>query len=318
MGLLLSGSLFHSSPFNPSSPHAQVISDLFILVLYISVIIFLVVFGSLLYAILRYRGKPGQPDPAQEFGNTKIEIVWTAVPFLIVVFLCVFTVKTMYSADPPEKGEEPDLVIIGHQWWWEARYPKSGIVTANEIHIPVGKNLLVRLESADVIHDFWVPQLSRKMDAVPGHINYIWLHASEAGTYLGACSEYCGAQHAWMRIRVIAQPPEEFEAWQKEQLRVPTRPAKGEAALGAELFEGLTCVNCHAVSGTLAKAVIGPDLTHLASRQTLGAGVLENTPSNLAKWLSNPHTVKPGVLMPNMKLTENEINLLVAYLETLK
>jgi cytochrome c oxidase subunit II len=314
---MFNNAMFTDSQFNPSSPQAQAISDIFILVLLICAVIFVIVTGSLIYAMIRYRRRPGEGEPRQEYGKSKLEVIWTVLPLLIVVFLFGFTIRTMRSFYPPQ-DEQPDLLVIGHQWWWEVRYPKSGVVTANEVHIPVGNKLLVRLESTDVIHDFWVPQLARKMDMVPGHSNYIWLEANTAGTYLGACSEYCGTQHAWMRIRVIAQTQAEFDAWQQIQLQIPSTPITGEAAQGAELFQRMTCANCHAISGTPADARVGPDLTHLASRQTLGAGVLENTSSNLAKWLANPQAVKPGILMPNMKLTDEEINLLLAYMENLK
>jgi cytochrome c oxidase subunit 2 len=156
------------------------------------------------------------------------------------------------------------------------------------------------------------------MDMTPGHPTHIWLEAAAAGTYLGACSEYCGVQHAWMRIRVIVQPQADFDAWQQKQIQAPQPPTTGEALQGAQVFRRLTCVNCHTIAGTEANARVGPNLTHVASRQTLGAGILENTASNLARFLSNPHSVKPGILMPNTKLSDSEVNALVAYLEGLK
>lgn len=308
-----------SSPFNPSSHQALNIANLFYVTLIISAFIFVIVAGSITYIMFRYRSRPGGGEPKQVFGERKLEIIWTVVPLLIVTFLFAYTAYTMHTADPsPNPYQQPDILVTGHQWWWEIYYPKSGIVTANEVHIPVGKKLLVQLESADVIHDFWVPQLARKMDMTPGHPTHIWLEADAAGTYLGACSEYCGAQHAWMRLRVIVQPQVEFDAWQQNQLQAPQAPTTGEALQGIQLFKQLTCINCHTIAGTEANARIGPNLTHVASRQTLGAGILENTTSNLARFLSNPHAVKPGILMPNMKLSDSEVNALVAYLEGLK
>jgi cytochrome c oxidase subunit 2 len=308
-----------SSPFNASSPLAQHISDLFILTLLIAGIILTLVTGLVLYASFRYRSRPGQGEPAQIFGHRNMEIAWTVAPALVLLLLFGLTLNTMHQADPPiPAGQQPDLVVIGHQWWWEVHYPNSGVVTANEIHIPVGQMLLVQIESADVIHDFWVPQLARKIDATPGHPAHLWLEADSPGTYLGTCAEYCGVQHAWMRIRVMAQPQAEFEAWQQAQLQIPPTPASGDAAQGAQLFQGLTCSNCHAIAGTPAQAQIGPDLTHLASRGTLGAGVLDHTPANLARWLKNPQAIKPGSHMPNLNLTDTQVNQLVAYLEALK
>ncbi|MEZ4616530.1 MAG: c-type cytochrome [Caldilineaceae bacterium] len=193
-------------------------------------------------------------------------------------------------------------------------------MTANEIHIPTGQPLLVQLASADVIHDFWVPKLGRKMDAIPGHPNQLWLQADQPGTYLGACAEFCGAQHAWMRLRVIAQSPTDFAAWQQAQRQSPPPPPATDtlASQGAKRFQALTCSNCHAIGGTPAQANAGPNLTHVASRQTLGAGVLENNPANLAQWLTNPQSVKPGNQMPHFQLSAADLQALVAYLETLQ
>ncbi|MEJ2559567.1 MAG: cytochrome c oxidase subunit II [Anaerolineae bacterium] len=301
-----------SSPFNPVSPQAQSISNLFILVLIIGMVILAIVTSLVIYASIRYRSRPGEGEPPQTFGNRTLEISWTAAPALLLAVLLAFTIYTMQVADPTvlASQEQPDLVIIAHQWWWEVHYPKTGVTTANEIHIPAGTRLLTRIESADVIHDFWVPQLGRKMDAIPGHPNHIWLEANTPGTYLGSCAEYCGLEHAWMRIRVIAQTQDQFKAWEQEQLQTPT--LTGEAAVGKQLYMSMPCVNCH------VDQPIGPDLTHFGSRETIGTGVLENTPDNLAKWLRNPQAVKPGVHMPNLNLTDVEIKALVAYLEASK
>jgi cytochrome c oxidase subunit 2 len=217
----------------------------------------------------------------------------------------------MYAVNPPFGDREPDLKIIGHQWWWEIHYPKSGVLTANEVHIPIGVKLLVQLESIDVIHDFWVPELAPKIDLVPGHTNHIWLSASRVGIYLGACAEFCGVQHANMRIRVLAESQSDFDNWQRSQLKAPSAPATAETALGAKLFYEKACANCHLTG-------VGPDLTHLSSRQTLAAGVLMNTTENLANWLKNPEKFKPGSYMPNMKMSDAEVSALVAYLENLK
>jgi cytochrome c oxidase subunit 2 len=237
----------------------------------------------------------------------------------LLVYIFTITVHAMQRADPDISDDrQPDMVIVGHQWWWEARYTSSNVVAANEIHIPVGKLSLVRLESADVIHDWWVPQLGRKMDAIPGHPNLFWLGADVPGTYLGTCAEYCGAEHAWMRIRVIAQSEADFERWSEHQLEVPAQRDTGDAAEGARLFQQLTCADCHTISGTPARADIGPDLTHIAERQTLAAGLLENTPANLEQWLSDPQAVKPGVHMPNFEMNADQVHELTAYLETLR
>jgi cytochrome c oxidase subunit 2 len=223
----------------------------------------------------------------------------------------------MGVVDPPP-APKPDLVVVGHQWWWEARYPDSGVITANEIHIPIGKPYCVRLEAADVLHEFWVAQLARKEMTVPGHPNYIWLEADTPGRYPGSCSEFCGTEHAWMRFTVVAETPEQFAAWTAAQLAPSTPPAEADAQAGQQLFMQMSCVNCHTINGTQAQARVGPDLTHLISRSQIGAGILDDTPQNIQHWLQNPQAVKPGVEMPNFEFTDQQVNQLTAYLETLR
>jgi cytochrome c oxidase subunit 2 len=206
---------------------------------------------------------------------------------------------------------------VGHQWWWEVRYP-SGVATANEIHIPVGQPLLVRLEAADVIHDFWVPPLARKMDAVPGHSNSFWMSADAPGEYRGTCAEYCGAQHAWMRLLVVAEPPAAFDAWQRAQLAPAAPPASDASARGERIFRDEACGSCHTVAGRGFDGRVAPDLTHVASRTTLGAGVTGATPDDLRAWLHDPQSVKPGCRMPDFKLTDAQVSDLVAYFEERK
>jgi cytochrome c oxidase subunit 2 len=308
-----------SSPFNPVSPGAHDISTLFIVTLIVAAVIFSLVAGLVLFAAYRYRQREGEGEPPQVYGHRGLEITWTVIPGLILIFLFILTLITMHKSDPgASPGTKVDLVIIAHQWWWELHYPKAGVVSANEIHIPVGRRLYTLIESADVIHSFWVPQLGRKMDAIPGHPNHIWLESDIPGLFLGTCSEYCGAEHAWMRIRVIAQPEIEFDAWIADQRRLPVFLTEGEAAAGLKVFKEQTCINCHTIAGASTNVSIGPDLTHLASRQTLGTGVLDNTPAGLTKWLQNPQAVKPGINMPFMKLSDQQIKELVAFLETLK
>jgi cytochrome c oxidase subunit II len=309
-----------SSPFNPNSSLAASITTLLFVTLIIGGIVFLIVLGPTLYSYIRFRARPGDDEePYQNLGNTRLEILWTVTPAVVLATLFGLTLMTMQRSDPPlPQNAQPDLIVTGHQWWWEFQYPDSGIVTANEIHIPTGKRLLVQVTSADVIHNFWVPQLARKVDATPGYTSHIWLEADKPGTYLGACNEFCGAQHAWMRIRVIADSPADFATWEQSQQQVPAIPTTGDAAKGAQLFQSLTCSNCHNISGTAANAHIGPDLTHLGSRQTLAAGVLDNTPGDLAAWLGNPQAVKPGVHMPNLNLKPDEVHALVTYLESLQ
>jgi cytochrome c oxidase subunit 2 len=303
--------------FSPGSPNTQAIFRLWVISLGIFGVIFLLVTGLIVYSLMKYRWREGDADPEQIAGQRTVEIVWTAIPLAIVVLLFVLTVKTMGVSDPAP-APTPDLVIVGHQWWWEARYPGSGVVAANEIHIQTGKQYSVRLDSADVLHEFWVAQLARKMTTVPGRPNFIWLEADAPGTYPGSCSEFCGTQHAWMRFSVVAQSPADFAAWEQAQLHPPAPPSTSDAMAGEQIFMTMSCVNCHAISGTPAQAHVGPDLSHLASRAQIGAGLMDNTPENLQRWLRNPQDVKPGVLMPNFEFTENQVTAIAAYLETLR
>lgn len=317
-------SLIASSPgagalrvLEPQSPQAGAIFHLAIVAGIILAAIFVIVAGMIVYALMRCRWREGEADPKQVAGNRTVEIVWTVIPFLIVVTLFLLSWKTMSASDPPP-AQEPDIVVTGHQWWWEARYPKSGVVTANEIHIPAGTPLSVRLETADVLHEFWVPELARKITTVPGHPNHIWIQSDHPGTYLGVCSEFCGTEHAWMHFLIVAEPPDQFQAWEKAQLRPAPVPADGSAARGLALFQQMTCMECHAIRGTAATADVGPDLTHFASRRHLGAGIARNTPANLRRWLANPQEVKPGVKMPNFNFTESQVTQLTDYIETLR
>lgn len=301
------------SPFAPSSPFAAAIAHLFWVTLGVCALIGLLVAAAIAYSLVRFRAPPGAEDPAQITGNRKLEILWTVVPLGIVTGLFVMTLETMAQSDPiPDRS--PDLTVVAHQWWWEIRYP-SGVVTANEVHIPVGRAVLVRLESADVIHDFWVPQLGRKIDAVPGHPNSVWVSADAPGAYGGTCAEYCGFQHAWMRLLVLAEPAAEFDAWQRAQLLPAPPPASSAAARGEGIFRKQACGNCHAVAGRGFDGRIAPDLTHVATRKTLGAGVIEQTPRNLRTWLHDPQTIKPGARMSSFKLSDSDVSDLVSYLE---
>lgn len=302
---------------NPDSPQARSIFDLGIRAGIILAIIYVIVAGLIAYALIRFRWRDGEPDPPQLAGNRTVEIVWTVIPFLIVVSLFFLTARTMSRSDPPPAAE-PDLVVVGHQWWWEARYPKSGVVVANELHIPVGKALSIRIEAGDVLHEFWVPELARKITAVPGKPNHIWLQADTPGTYLGMCSEFCGTQHAWMHFLIVAEPEADFAAWQEAQLKPAAAPQSALAGRGLALFQQTSCINCHTINGTMARGKAGPDLTHFASRRQLGAGIATNTSENLHRWLANPQQVKRGALMPDFKFTDEQVAELAAYLETLQ
>jgi len=300
-----------SSPFNPASPAAFATRGLFEFVLWLGLAVFVVVAGLVVVAAIRFRARPGQPDVPQVEAAPKWEYVWTGAAALILLVILVPTLRVMRAVDPSAGARQPDLVVIGHQWWWEIRYPRDGVVAANEVHIPTGRPLLVRVDSVDVIHTFWVPQLAPKIQTIPGHPNEIWLQADAPGEYIGTCAQFCGLEHAWMRILVVAQTPDAFAAWTVAQRQPAPAPASPDAVAGMHLYASMTCDSCHGTG-----VAVGPDLTHFAARQTLAAGRTANTPETLARWLADPNALKPGVLMPNFHLTPDQVRSLVAYLET--
>jgi cytochrome c oxidase subunit 2 len=307
-----------SSIFAPAGAPADAIRTLSLLVLGIAAAIFLLVGGLLAYCCMRYRSRPGddEQEPPQVYGSNPVELAWTVVPILIVFVLITTTARTIYeiqAATPP--ADAVHVRVVGHQWWWEFQYPELGVVTANELHVPARVATYLTLESADVAHSFWVPRLAGKTDVIPNRRNVMWLTPWEPGTYLGQCAEFCGTQHAHMLLRVVAHPPDEFQRWVVSQRQPAATDSR--AASGRQLFEATACVSCHTVQGTDASGTFGPDLTHLMSRETLGAGVAKNAPSTLKAWVANPSALKPGVLMPAMKLSEPELDQVVAYLTTL-
>jgi len=308
-----------ASVLNPASPYAREIGRLFWITFWISMVILVFVATFVIFNMIRYRDRGQDGLPPQTHGNTLLEVTWTAVPLAILTFLFVLTMQTMAAVSPPQhpSSDPVHVDVIAHQWWWEFRYPDSGVVTANELHIPAGKSVQIQLTSVDVIHDFWVPELGRKMDAVPGHPNTMLIQADDPGVYLGACAEYCGAGHAWMRIRVVAQTASDYQSWLTAQAKPHPAPRTLAEANGKALFVGLTCSSCHVVNGSGATGgqVVGPDLTHLPDRQSLAAGVIPNTPQNLRDWIADPNSIKPGAHMPNLHLTPQQLDALVAYLE---
>jgi cytochrome c oxidase subunit II len=217
---------------------------------------------------------------------------------------------------PPEDSDPLHVTVIGHQWWWEYRYPDHGVTTANELHVEAGRPVVVDLESMDVVHSFWVPRLAGKTDVVPGRTNRMWFMANEPGIYQGQCAEYCGMQHANMLLIVQAQPREQFVAWLEQQRQPGQRDAKAQA--GRDLFLANACANCHAIAGTVAQGTFGPDLTHLMSRQTLASGMVPNNRDQLTQWVLDPQTIKPGCLMPGMHMGQREVDGIVSYLQTLE
>lgn len=314
--------------FQPLSRPAELLLEPTHLVLLICLGIFLVVVGVLIYVLIKFRPRGPEDhlvEPPQIYGSYNIEMAWTVIPCLIVFVLVLVSARSIVEIqDAPMPEDALQVRIVGHQWWWEVHYPDLGIITANEIHVPVstrdGKRrpTHVILESADVIHSFWVPQLAGKTDLIPNRINKTWIEPFQTGVFLGNCAEYCGTQHANMLLRVIVQDPEDFQRWADNQKRLPAEPKEMLALQGKKDFYSLSCINCHKIDASPAEGVFGPDLTKFATRQTLGAGVALNTPENLHAWLLNPDSLKPGCYMPDMKLSPQQLDSLVAYLQTLK
>ncbi len=310
---------FFVAMFISSLAQEDEIDRLFLEFLILSAVILGIVLFMIIGGIVIYREGKRKGEARQTSGLKGLEIAWTLIPLAIVCVLFFLSLNVMEKIDEPiVNGQKPDIVITAHQWWWGMRYPKLNVTTANELHVPVNKKLLMRIQSADVIHSWWVPALGRKIDAIPGHINYGWIDADKIGEYPGTCSEYCGNEHAWMRIKVISESQADFDKWIQQQQQPAYNPSDQLAKQGEILFQQKTCGSCHTISGTPADGKIGPDLSHLASRETLLSGMLTNNKENLKKWLENPQKVKKGSNMPNFLMSANEINALVDYLEQLK
>ncbi len=312
------------SIFRPESTPAYATNQLSHFVLAITAGIFVIVFGLIAYVLIRFRRRANDDgvEPPQVYGSNPVEVAWTTVPVLIVLVLALTTARVIQEIqDPAKPAGALEVQVVGHQWWWEIRYPKLGIVTANELHVPVsdpGRRAptFLDLRSADVVHSFWVPRLSGKTDLIPNLKNSMWIEPNRTGLFVGQCAKFCGTEHALMLLRVYVHTPEDFDAWVREQRALDkTQPT---VAAGRMVFERTACVNCHTLNGTIGNGRFGPDLTHLMSRYTLASGALSNTPEHLRDWIKNPGQFKPGVLMPAMNLSGPELDQLVAYLGTLK
>ncbi len=312
-----------TSIFASASTPADAIAQLSHFVLVVTAAIFVFVGGLLAYAVARFRKRRHDDDtePAQVYGSNEVEIAWTVIPILIVVVLFLATARVIASIQGAEKPRDAvDVVVVGHQYWWEYRYPKWHVTTANELHVPVSDPshptpTFMTLLSADTDHSFWVPRLAGKTDLIPNHPNTMWIDPHETGLYLGQCAQYCGTQHAKMLLRVYVDSRQDFDRWVEAQ----RQPARTGAAVsrGRSVFESTACVNCHAVAGTPADGRFGPDLTHFMSRDTIASGAAANTPENIRLWLRNPDAIKPGSRMPAMNLADQDVEAVAQYLESL-
>jgi cytochrome c oxidase subunit II len=335
----------------PRGDFARIADDLLDTTVKWALLVFVLVEGVLVYSIFRFRGKPGDPEPHQTHGNTTVEIIWTVIPALILAAIAVPTVRAIFQTNATPKQDALTIEVVGHQWWWEFRYPEYNITTANEIHIPMGRTVSLRMGSADVVHSFWVPQFAAKRDVFASRETRMWFKAEAEGDYPGECAEFCGIQHARMGYRIRAQKPEEFRAWVAHMETLVPKPPPGAKpapapkpapgtrsdrdvrtasagatvqaaaaqgpgyANGEKLFQAKGCVACHALYAVNApKGMVGPNLANVGARSYIAAGTLKNTDENMARWIRNPQAIKKGVLMPNLGLTEADAQALVAFL----
>ena len=312
------GGPFPQSTLAPVSDFGHDVDKLFTGIFWWAVAVFVVVEGLLLFSVFRFRHREGSPAPKQHEGHTALEITWTLAPALILVFIAVPTVRIIFkTAGTPPPGAMR-VEVIGHQWWWEYRYPDLGIVTANELHLPVGKPVAIDITSADVIHSWWTPRLGGKRDATPNHHTKLSFTPDSVGMFMGQCVEYCGSSHANMRLRTFVDTDSAFQAWVAAQHETPAAPATGSPeAAGRAAFQRFGCIACHTVAGYSA-GVLGPNLTHVGSRTTIAGSTMMNTEEHLRSWIGDPPAMKPGSMMPRMGVPPADISTLVAYLMSLK
>ena len=305
---------------SPEGPYARTIDDLFWLTFWIAVVIFIIVQGVLIIAVIFFRDKEGMPEPKQIQGNHKLELLWTIIPVLILGAIAFPTVRTIFDLAKEPEGAL-NVEIVGHQWWFEINYPEYDITTANILVIPEGTPVRLEMWSEDVMHNFWVPKLNGKRYLVPGQKTYLNLFADNSGEYWAQCGEYCGLSHSKMRARVISLSSSDFEKWIENEQKNAIKPLEGSlAAKGEEIYLNAGCTQCHVINGIwdIQGDRIAPNLTHVASRHVLGGASFNNNKEDLTAWLANPAAIKPGTFMPNLELTEEEIDALIEYLGGLK
>jgi cytochrome c oxidase subunit 2 len=319
LALLAAGCVWDGpmSTVRPGSDFARSILGVYTIITWATAIIGLIVFVMLAYVLVRFRARPDAPLPAQLRGHTLMELGWTIGPALVLLVIAIPTIQIIFRTQTmaaPSGGLQ--VTVRGWQWWWEFRYPDLDVVTANELHLPVGRTVVLHLEGPDVIHSFWVPHLGGKRDVVPGRHNRIVLTPDRPGEHWGQCAEFCGTSHANMGMRVIVQPAAEFDAWVARQKAAPAEPS-GLAAEGKAIFTKSACVGCHTIAGVSAGA-LGPNLSHFGGRTMLAAGMWPNTPDNVVAWVRDPQRLKPGAKMPDLGLTDEQAKAVAAYLTDLK
>jgi len=321
---LAAGCSRYQSAQNPAGPQAERLYSLWIFQLVVAAAVFLVVIGFAAIATRRAarNTEPAHDDQVAQRKLTRAVVAATGVTVVILFISFIYNLTTGRALASLPAKSALTIEITGRQWWWDVEYvdtvPSRRVVTANEIHVPVGAPIQILAKSHDVIHSLWVPNLHGKKDLIPGHTTATWFQADSAGLYRGQCAEFCGHQHAKMALWVVAEPREAYEKWYAGQLTTPPAPSDSVARAGQALFLSKTCAMCHNIGGTLAGSRVGPDLTHIASRRSIAAGTIANTPANLASWIKDPQTIKPGSRMPATALSKSELDALVTYLETLR
>ncbi len=314
------GGPFPQSTLAPRSDFSAAVDTLFTSIFWWAVVVFVIVEGLLLFVIIRYRRRAGAGGPRPLHGHTALEIGWTLAPALILVFIAVPTMRTIFATAGRAPVGALRVEVVGHQWWWEYRYPDLRVVTANELHVPLGTPVQLEMTSADVIHSFWAPGLGGKRDLTPGRVTRIAFTADSAGEISGQCAEFCGASHANMRLRVFVQPDSAFRAWVARQQREPAPPARGSPVeRGRQVVARSACIACHTIAGLpQARGIAGPNLTHVGSRTTIAGALFPNTTESLRRWIVDAPSLKPGSLMPKQTLTDDDLTAIVAYLQSLQ
>jgi cytochrome c oxidase subunit 2 len=306
------------STLDPKGPGASRIAGLWWFMLWVSAAVVVVVTVLLIVGILPRRGSRSLSDEAPRWAGGMVLLGGVVIPVIVLAILWALTLHDISALSQPSRPARLTVDVIGHQWWWEVRYPAQRIVTANDIHIPAGQPVQIRLSSIDVNHSFWVPQLTGKTDLIPGRTNTMWIQADRPGVYRGQCAEYCGVQHANMIFYVVADSAATFRRWVVTERRVPPVPTDPLLARGRVVFETSACAGCHTIQGTTATGVFGPNLTHIGGRLSIGAGTVPNTRDNLGGWIIDAQSIKPGSRMPPVQLDPKELQALIAYLESLK
>ena len=304
------------STVSPASDLARSILHVYGIITWATIVIALVVSVTLAIALLRFRERPGEPLPAQIRGHTLLELSWTIAPALILLIIAIPTIQVIFRTQRPAPKGALQITVRGWQWWWEFRYPGLDIATANELYVPAGQPIALRLEGPDVIHSFWIPRLGGKRDVVPGRINHITFTPDTPGEYWGQCAEFCGTSHANMRMRVIVLDRAAFDRWVAAQ-RAPAPEPSGDAADGKTIFARSACVGCHTIRG-ISAGVLGPDLTHFGSRKIFAGGMLPSDAENVTAWIVDPPKLKPGSKMPAVGLTTEQARSVAAYLLSLR